>query len=220
MKSVIPKELNYLVFADIYQRIESPKASRKAYMLLESAISCYARKGWERTTLDMIAREAGLTRPAIKHFFKDAKELRLFAVKYVRLLFQKRAIAAMTLQKSPIDMLDSYVRSCFLWCAESRTHALVWLSFLQACAHSKSDREVNTEAVNTGTDRLFLLLRQGKEAGFFEIEDPLRAARLVQLIILGGLMTVASENLSADVEELAVAHCHQIVGSRQRPNTL
>lgn len=221
MASVKPprEELRYLIFSEIYHRLGEPKFRRKAFSILEAAITCYAKNGFDHVTLEMVAREAGVTRPLIKHYFKNADDVRDHAMKYIRLLFQKIAIDAMVAQPDPVSMLEAYVRSCFRWLDSSRTHSQVWLSFLHTCSHSRKERLLNTEAVNTGTDRITSLLREGQKQKLFTCADPVAAARALQVMMTGGLISSVSEDAPKNLADLTVEQCHTIAGSVRKSHS-
>src|SRR5438045_8664244 len=54
-------------------------ASRK--QLMASAIDCFARLGYQGTSIDRIARDAGVTKGAVYYHFRDKEELLFEAVK-------------------------------------------------------------------------------------------------------------------------------------------
>jgi len=193
----IPKvDLTYTVFSEIYMRMDDPKGKRKAFLILESALSLYAKKGWDHVSMQMIARDTDLPRTTLLHYFTDPAEIRTFAIKYVRLLFQRIAIDAMLGAKTPDKMLEAYVRSCFKWVDSSKVHAQVWLSFICTCVESKHNRALNTVAVEAGNDRISALIVLGKKEGFFTCENPASAAKAIQVIIAGGILCYGTEDFN------------------------
>src|SRR5438046_10510384 len=60
-------------------RAERPEPSRK--QLMAAAIDCFARLGYQGTTIDRIARDAGVTKGAVYYHFRDKEELLFEAVK-------------------------------------------------------------------------------------------------------------------------------------------
>src|SRR6266566_5158427 len=60
-------------------RVERPEPSRK--QLMAAAIDCFARLGYQGTTIDRIARDAGVTKGAVYYHFRDKEELLFEAVK-------------------------------------------------------------------------------------------------------------------------------------------
>ena len=183
------------MFTEIYQRVSEPKARRKALAMLEAAISVYAKKGFEATTMEMIAREAGVTRPLVKHYFRDMEDLQETAIKYIRVIFQKFAVDALLNAETHQEKLDAYIESCFNWIAHFQSHALAWQAFLHRCAKSPKARNLNTLATSTGEERIISLLEDGKRAGVFQFQNSALSAKLIQAIITGALVCLGSEEL-------------------------
>lgn len=194
MAKLVRDELKYLIFSEIYLHLDEPKARRKAYTLLEASLKCFAKKGFDEVTLEMIAREAGVTRPLITHYFENAEELKMVAIKYVRLLFQKFVLEAMEKANEPDRKLSAYVSACFTWVENHRTHAAVWLAFMQRCTRQSKLRKLNTEAVRTGEKRIAALLGAGTQQEFFKCSDPETAARAIQVVITGGILSLITED--------------------------
>jgi AcrR family transcriptional regulator len=203
-------DVRYLLFADIYLRLEEPKSKRKAFGLLEAAITCYAKKGFEAVTMEMIAREAGVTRTLLLHYFEDGSEIRELAIKYIRLMMQKIAIDFMESETTASGKLEKYVEACFFWSKNFRTHALVWLAFLHRCSGDKKLRELNTLASSVGADRIVSLIQLGQAQKVFPLREGglEHAAKTIQALITGALIVSVSENLEDD--KLAAEQTRQL----------
>lgn len=202
-------ELRRLIFSEIDLRYSEPKAQRKAWSIMEAAVKCLAVHGYSGVTLELIARQAGVTRPLIRHYFKNLDELLETTTRFIRLLFQKMAVDAMTKSDRPDEMISNYIESCFTWVKDFKTHALTWLSFLLECSRSKKSRALNTVAVKTGEERLQALIEKGREVGVFELEEAAAAAKTIQSLITGSMITFAAENL--DDSEKYIADVKQAV---------
>jgi AcrR family transcriptional regulator len=214
-QKLIKDDLQYILFSEIYFRLESPKAKRKAFLLIEASIQCLAKRGFENFSLENAAREAGVSRATIRHYFEDSEDLRELTVKYIRLLFQKLAVDAMVKKATPDQMLSAYVDSCFIWVENFRTHANVWLSFLNFCTNKIKLRALNTDAVQAGHERLTALLANGKASGIFKHANSEVAAKMIQVFITGAMVVSASEdfaNRSEFVRDVR-AHCLALAGA-------
>ena len=194
LKILIRSDIKYLLFSEVYLRAE-PKSRRRALALVEAAISCFAKSGFENVSLEMIAREAGVSRTLLNHYFSDANEIREISIKYIRLCFQKIAVEALAKGSDPKEMLASYVDACFFWLKNFRKHALVWLSFLHRCANLKTFRALNTKAVDVGHQRIMTVLEMGQQAGIFTFKDCQQSAKTIQSLICGALVSIVSEDM-------------------------
>ena len=76
------------------ERPGQPQARGQARLdLMDIAIDCFARYGFQATSIDRIAKAAGLTKGALYYHFKD-KEALLFAAVTNRLgQFERRVVA-------------------------------------------------------------------------------------------------------------------------------
>lgn len=200
---IVKDDLSFILFAKDYLRFSEPKAKRKAFHLLESTIQCLARKGFGQVTLEMIAREAGVSRTLVKYYFKSIEEIELYALKHIRVSAQRLASKTLEEERHPKEMLQNYTKACLNWANQYRTHALVWLSFVHRCGRDRHSRDLNSESVEAGTNRIRSLLDIGRATGCFHCEDTTKAARLIQITITGALCTMASENLSDESEFMA-----------------
>jgi len=59
----------------------STRGNGSRHELLDTAIDCFARFGYQATSIDRIAREAGVTKGALYYHFKDKEDLLFEAVK-------------------------------------------------------------------------------------------------------------------------------------------
>jgi AcrR family transcriptional regulator len=144
----------------------------------------------------MVAREAGVTRPLLNHYFKNANDVKQTALKYVRLLFQKLAVDSLSRAVDPEERLAAYVEACFYWAQNFRRHSLVWMSFLIQCAHSEPLRQLNSSASAVGEERIFNLILEGQKAGRFSDGNATENARLIQILICGALVVFGSEDIA------------------------
>jgi AcrR family transcriptional regulator len=213
---IIVDDLNFILFAKEYVRFSEIKAQQKAFIIIERAIQCFAKKGFEQVTLEMIAREVGVSRTSIKYYFKDLEEIILFSLKHIRVSAQKVAVKALEGEQNPREMLAKYVFACLQWAQSHRTHAMVWLSFIHRCGRDKKYRNLNTESVQVGTSRIQSILNLGQAAQIFQCTDSLESARLIQITITGALCTLASENLNNESEfvSMIVQQCLKVAEGR------
>jgi AcrR family transcriptional regulator len=214
-KALFRDDVRYLVFAEIYLRFSEPKTKRKAFALIEAAIDCFDKTGFEHVTLEMIAREAGVTRPLLRHYFSGLDEIRELSLKYIRVIGQKVVVEALAGATQPDEMLKRYLNAHFYWSSNFKTHIRVWLSFLSISSKRKRDRALNTIAIEAGTQRLIQLLGSGRAAGVFKHSDDFKAARLMQTLMLGWLVSMATEDLESreDFSKMVIEECLALVGA-------
>lgn len=192
---ILKQNLRYVLFADISLKFTEPKTKRRAFAIIEAAINCYDRKGFENVTLEMIARESGMTRPSLKHYFKDLEEIRDLSLKYIRVFVQKLGVESMGDSKKPDDMLNGYLEAHLKWTLNFKVHFRVWMNFLSSCTRVEKNRALNSKAVDVGTERLVELLERGRREGIFIHKNDFEAARVIQCTMIGWLIALATEDM-------------------------
>ncbi len=207
-------EFKQLVFNEIYHRYEDPKALRRAFSFLEAAIQCFYKKGFEAVTLTMIAREAGVTRQLLNHYFSDLREIQELSMMYIRVIGQKLMLKEIENEKDPSKILFNYLNAHYLWANQFKTHVRVWLNFLAYCAKKDSFRLINSKAILTGRNRIEQILREGRESGLFKHLNDKNSAILIQTIIGGWLVALLSEEVDDEKEysKTIIQECMKCIG--------
>ncbi len=163
--------------------------------IVESAIDCLAKKGFDQVSLEMIARETAVTRPLLKHYFEDLENLELTCLRYIRYIYQKLTVDALDSAPNEAEMLKAYLGASIDWTLKYRPHCLVWWDFLRACGKNKKYREINTIAVKTEFERVRALISQGNANGHFKVEDIDGAAKAIHLLVTGAIYSASAENI-------------------------
>lgn len=192
---ILEEDLHFTVFREIYQRYSEPKTMRRAFSLLEGAIRSFEKQGLDGASFSSIAKHCKVTRPLMKHYFTDYAEIRVMALKYIRILLQREVVDAISKPGNPAERLQRYIEAHFHWCTSDLSHARVWLAFLATSSRVDADRALNTVAVQAGTHRLIQFLSSGREQGIFKHQNDVLAARMLQTLMLGGLVAVISEEI-------------------------
>lgn len=76
--------------------------------VLESAIECLARYGWQGSTMNVVASHVGISRGALQHHFPTREDLMLAAIEYV---FEQRIGQAFPAE---VELPDGMSRESFL----------------------------------------------------------------------------------------------------------
>jgi len=215
-KTINTLEFRELAFKEIYQRYSEPKTQRRAFSFLEAAIQCFDKKGFENVTITMIAREAGVTRQLLSHYFKDLAEIREFTIKYVRVIGQQLMLQQLEKKSQPDQILQTYLYSHWLWVSHFKNHVRVWLNFLSYCSKRESDRTINTRAMSAGHDRIKQILHQGRIEGYFRHQNDAMTATVIQTLITGWLTNIITKDIEnpQELSETIIQHVLNMVGSK------
>ena len=92
-------------------RTARPGPSRK--QLMTAAIDCFARLGYQGTSIDRIARDAGVTKGAVYYHFRDKEELLFEAVKDRVGGFEQQVLEEVSPTRDALENLRHVVDACF-----------------------------------------------------------------------------------------------------------
>src|SRR5713226_2073008 len=93
-----------------------PRAGRSELsrkQLMTAAIDCFARLGYQGTSIDRIARAAGVTKGAVYYHFRDKEELLFEAVKDRVGGFEQQVLEEVTPAEDALANLRRVVDVCF-----------------------------------------------------------------------------------------------------------
>src|SRR5436190_24383391 len=91
-------------------RPKSNGRGRKELMAI--AIDCFARYGYQGTTIDRIASAAGMTKGALYYHFRDKEELLFEAVQDRITEFEQRVVGGVSPSTDPAGALTEIARVC------------------------------------------------------------------------------------------------------------
>ncbi len=93
--------------------------------LMDIAIDCFARYGYQGASIDRIARAAGLTKGAIYYHFKDKEELLLEAVRNRVGQFERRVISDLVPVSDAVGALRRVTEVCLEHATKSNHRRLI-----------------------------------------------------------------------------------------------
>src|SRR5262249_4642777 len=137
--------------------------SRK--QLMGAAIGCFARLGYQGTSIDRIARDAGVTKGALYYHFRDKEELLFAAVKDRVGEFEQQVLAAMTPEQDAMEALRRVVDACFFHATGSNHRRFIITLMVEAL---DTNPRLSVEFRNIlRRMRVFLasIVRQGQQRG-------------------------------------------------------
>ena len=95
-----------------------PRSHERRLQILEAFERCLARKGLEATTLDDVAREAGLQRAMIRHYVGNRGTLVREATEHLAAQYRSRAARALDVEGDALDvdaLLDFFFLGDFVF---------------------------------------------------------------------------------------------------------
>jgi AcrR family transcriptional regulator len=112
------------------RRAERPDASREH--LLAAAIDCFARFGYQGTSIDRIARHAGVTKGALYYHFRDKEELLFEAVGGRVGEFEQHVLAEVGPAQSAVASLRRVIDTCFFHATVSKHRRFIITLMIEA----------------------------------------------------------------------------------------
>ncbi len=166
--------------------------------LMSVAIDCFARLGYQGTSIDRIAREAGVTKGALYYHFKDKEELLFAAVKDRIGGFEHQVLRSVTPDQDARTALARVADACFHHATVSNHRRFIITLMVEAL---DTNPRLSAECRSIlRRMRAFLagVIRRGQEAGTFRADVPAERAAAV---FTGGIMGAEIQHYQ-DPEEI------------------
>ena len=162
---------------------QAERSARTRSALLESAARGLSRYGYGNLVLEQVARDAGYTRGALYHQFKDKEELALAVIEWVDETWRREVGGLVDRQPDPVAALIALARGHAVYCRRdvARFAMALRLEF------SGQDHPVGRELeriLETGVKRVARLINAGRRDGSIPPGPP---ARAVALALFGAL---------------------------------
>ncbi|MGE0614124.1 MAG: TetR/AcrR family transcriptional regulator [Bacteriovoracia bacterium] len=154
-----------------------------AETIVKRAVFCFAKRGFEAASFDYIAKEAGVSRPLVTHYFKRKHDLFVACVHYVgghaQASTEKNLVQV---EPHPWEYLRAYVHASFSWAEQHPDHFRFWVVFGLHCTWDRELRKINEGFKRAGRERLAKILRGGEKSGVFKIDSRLGVSKTTQLL--------------------------------------
>ena len=159
------------------------RRARSRAALLESAARGLSRYGYGNLVLEDVAREAGYTRGALYHQFKDKEDLALAVLEWVNENWTREVGEPAAREPDPVNELLALARGHAVFCRRDIARVAMALRLEFAGQDHPVGRE--TERIwETGIKRCAKLISTGRKADSIPSGPPVRA---VALALFGAL---------------------------------
>ncbi|MCT2589885.1 TetR/AcrR family transcriptional regulator [Streptomyces sp. N2-109] len=182
---------------------QADRSARTRGALLESAARGLSRYGYGNLKLQQVARDAGYTRGALYHQFKDKQDLALAVCAWFRETYWQEVARFVEQEPEPVAALLTLARGHAVFCRRDVARVPIALRLEFSGQDHPVGREVerNYETLLT---RCAHLIDAGREAGTI---PPGRPTRTLALAFVGALEgTVIALAGQAPDDELLAAH--------------
>lgn len=178
--------------------------------LLEHALRCFAERGFDATTLDAIARRAGVTKGTIYHYFSSKDDLLAHCISDLAVPAVTTLAETAQGAGSPAERLDAVMRRHWHLLTATPVGLIPRLLVGEITRHPQMIGRL-FEAVGRHVFGLYAeLVAAGSTAGVFIRTDPRQAAQLIALpmvarTVIGGPAPV--EERLGPPDQFIDAHC-------------
>lgn len=153
--------------------------------LTHIAIDCFARYGYQATSIDRIAKAAGVTKGALYYHFKDKEELLFEAVKNRVGQFERRVLGDVAPIHSAAAALRNLGRMCVDHATKSNHRRLIVTLMVESLDTNPRLATQFKTMMHRFRDFLRQLIRLGQERGEFRVD---RDAALAAEVYAGAIM--------------------------------
>jgi AcrR family transcriptional regulator len=172
---------------------QAARRARSRAALLESAARGLSRHGYGNLVLEQVAREAGYTRGALYHQFKDKEELALAVLHWADETWRREVGERADEEAGPVATLLAMARGHAVLCRRDIARVAMALRVEFSGQDHPIGREL--ERVQAGlVKRLVRLIDAGREDGSIPPGPPARAVALACIGALeGAVITLAGQ---------------------------
>jgi AcrR family transcriptional regulator len=161
--------------------------------LLESAARGLSRHGYGNLVLEQVAREAGYTRGALYHQFKDKEDLALAVVGWVDEAWGREVGEPARQQSHPVGELLALARGHAVFCRRDIARVIMALRLEFAAQDHPVGSEINRIS-STLVKRCVSLINAGRADGSIPSGPPAKAVALALIGALeGAVITLAGQ---------------------------
>ncbi len=164
---------------------QAERSARSRSALLESAARGLSRYGYGNLVLEEVAREAGYTRGALYHQFKDKEDLALAVIEWVNENWMREVGAPAKQEPDPVAELIALARGHAVFCRRDIARVIMALRV----EFSGQDHPVGRELERiseTGVKRVARLINAGRSDGSIPPGPPVRVVALACMGALEG----------------------------------
>jgi len=189
---------------------QAERSARTRGALLESAARGLSRYGYSNLKLEQVARDAGYTRGALYHQFRDKEELALAVLEWVDESWRSEVGERAAQEADPVDALIALARGHAVFCRRDIARVAMALRMEFSGRDHPIGREVD-RVLETLVKRAQRLISDGRKAGSIPPGPPARAVALAYAGALEGAVIALAGQKPHD-EALAACAVAGVLG--------
>jgi AcrR family transcriptional regulator len=149
------------------------------------AIDCFARYGYQGTSIDRIASAAGVTKGALYYHFRDKEELLFEAVQDRIAEFEERVVGGVSPSTDPAGALAEIARVCVHIATKNNLRRFILTLMVEALDTNPRLSESFRGILRRFRSYLAAIVRMGQEQGVFRRDVD---SALVAQLFAGGVI--------------------------------
>lgn len=189
---------------------QAERRARSRSALLEAAARGLSRYGYGHLRLEEVAREAGYTRGALYHQFRDKADLALAVIEWVNENWMREVGDPATRAPDPVSELLALARGHAVFCRRDIARVVMALRVEFSGHEHPVGREIE-RIYEAGIERVARLIRAGRSDGSIPPGPPARTAALAFMGALEGTVIALAGEAPHD-EELAARAVSGVLG--------
>ena len=197
------------------RRTQAERSARTRSALLESAARNLSRYGYGNLMLEQVAREAGYTRGALYHQFKDKEDLALAVIDWVNENWMREVGEPARQEPDPVAELIALARGHAVFCRRDIARVVMALRVEFSGQDHPVGREIERISEG-GIKRVGRLVNAGRKDGLVPPGPPAKAVALACLGALEGTVIALAGQAPHD-ELLAARAVAGVLGVDSRP---
>ncbi len=153
---------------------QAERSARTRSALLESAARGLSRSGYGHLVLEEVARDAGYTRGALYHQFKDKEDLALAVIDWINQTYTSEVVSLVDRQPDPVSALMTLARGHAIYCRRDVARVMMALRV----EFSSRDHPVGAEIERISRElikRCARLINAGRRDGSIPAGPPAKA---------------------------------------------
>lgn len=189
---------------------QAERRARSRSALLEAAARGLSKYGYGHLRLEEVAREAGYTRGALYHQFRDKADLALAVIEWVNENWMREVGDPATRAADPVSELLALARGHAVFCRRDIARVVMALRVEFSGHEHPVGREIE-RIYEAGIERVARLIRAGRSDGSIVPGPPARTAALAFMGALEGTVIALAGQAPHD-EELAARAVSGVLG--------
>jgi AcrR family transcriptional regulator len=189
---------------------QADRSARTRNALLESAARGLSRYGYGNLVLEQVAREAGYTRGALYHLFKDKEDLALAVIEWVNENWMREVGEPAKQGPDPVAELIALARGHAVFCRRDIARVVMALRVEFSGQDHPVGREIE-QISETGVKRVSRLIEAGRKDGSIAPGPPARAVAFAFFGALEGAV-IQVAGMAPHDEELAARAAAGVLG--------